>query len=113
MDNLATKVSHAVARVKKAILIPYYEFMQSNRGHKCMRSFGPFVSLMFYITQLLHAVYFYCEIAPSLSLKYAKRSPMIIMMWLALGWFLFFKVTYTYWYVSTSDPGSPNDLKRD
>ena len=54
-------------------------------------------------------MYFYCEIGPALSLKFAN-SP-AVMLWLALGWFLFFKVTYTYWYVSTSDPGCPSDLR--
>jgi hypothetical protein len=73
-----------------------------------MRSFGPFISAMFYLTQVLHAVYFYYEIGPALSLKFANST--ITLGWLALGWFLFFKVTYTYWYVSTSDPGSPSDL---
>ncbi len=63
---------------------------------------------MFYLTQVLHALYFYYEIGPALSLKFANS--ITVLLWLALGWFLFFKVTYTYWYVSTSDPGSPSDL---
>ena len=73
-----------------------------------MRWFGPFVSFMFYITQLLHAYYFYYQVGPALAAKYSNNS--FVVAWLIFGWLIFVKVTYTYWYVSTSDPGSPSTI---
>ena len=59
MDDLAGKVSVAVCEVKKVILPRFYNKLQSHSGHKCMRTYGPIISICFYMTQLLHALLFY------------------------------------------------------
>lgn len=34
-------------------------------------------------------------------------SKVLVEIWILLGWLLFLKVTYTYYWVNTSDAGSP------
>jgi len=58
----------------------------------------------------VHAFYFYHDVGPALLKKYQNNT--FATVWLALGWLLFFKVTYTYWYVSRSDPGTPKDIRK-
>lgn len=69
-----------------------------------MRTIGPFISFMFYLTQALHAYMFYFSVAPAILLKYPNSC--LAILWITLGWMLFIKVTYTYWWVSSHDPGS-------
>lgn len=70
-----------------------------------MKNSGPAITVMFYFTQLVHAYCLYQYVGPSLDDNWYNTT------WLAIGWFLFYKVTYTYYWVSNSEAGSPRQIK--
>lgn len=108
MDALATKVAHLCFEIKKLTLVPFYAYMNSSRGHKFMKRVGPGISFFFYVTQAMHAYFFYAEVGPALQQLYHNSNPWLVNIWLSLGWLFWVKVTHTYWWVSTADPGTTN-----
>jgi len=111
MDGFTERVSSCITRFKQKTLVPYYSYMQSARGHTFMRKTGPVIAFLFYLTQIAHAVCFYQEVAPVFYLKYGDN--FYATLWVSLGWLLWLKVTYTYYWVSRSNCGSPKELKTD
>lgn len=99
MGDLAAKVSEYVYTIKAWTLVPYYKYMASSNGHLFMRRIGPIISLLFFITQALHAIYFYFVVGPAFIRVYGYN--WYTILWNTIGWLLFVKVTYTYWWVST------------
>ena len=109
MEKFAQSVSNCITACKRKTLTPYYQYMQSSRGHTCMRSAGPIIAFMFYATQIVHAISLATEVGPAFMELYGDST--MAKLWLALGWLLFVKVTYTYYWVNTSDPCTPRNLK--
>lgn len=66
MDDLAGKVSIAVCKAKKAVLPKFYNKLESQSGHNCMRMYGPLIAVGFYMTQFMHMVLFYTVFGPAL-----------------------------------------------
>ena len=106
MDEFAGKVSVAICNVKKAILPKFYNKLQSQSGHQCMRTYGPLIAIGFYMTQVLHAILFFFVFGPALKIHFANY-PAVAYLGQAIGWFLCFKVTYLYYRVNQSSPGVP------
>lgn len=78
-----------------------------------MRTYGPLISIGFYMAQLLHAFLFYQVFGPALHSQFVNY-PAVAYFGQALGWLLCYKVTYLYYRVSTTSPGVPSrDLSRD
>ena len=111
MDIVVRKVSLLITGFKKATLPVYYNFIQSTRGHGCMRKVGPVVMVLFYATQLLHAFLFYTVFMPCLDQKFAEYEPFPTLMKI-LGWFFCYRVTYLYYRVTTSSPGYAEEEHR-
>ena len=111
MDDLAGKVSVGVCKVKKALLPKFYNKLQSQTGHECMRTYGRLIAIGFYMSQLLHAVLFYTVFGQALQNQFVNY-PYIGHVAQALGWFLCFKVTYLYYRVNSTSPGVPSKVLR-
>ena len=104
MEELTNQVSNICFALKKRTIVPYFSYMQSSNGHAFMKKIGPIISTGFFTSQFLHAIFFYSIVAPAILELYTET--FFTYFWITIGWLLFIKVTYTYWWVTTSNPGT-------
>ena len=109
MDSLTQKVADSVIACKKKILIPFYGFVQSNSGHQFAKKFGPIISVLIYFSQFVHGLLFVLVFGPQFRAKYSDMEP-FTTIFILIGFWLCYKVTYLYYRVSTSKLATPKDI---
>lgn len=111
MDYLTNLVVKLCFGIKMKTLAPMFRFLESSSGHEFTRRIGPIINALFYFTQIIHAYCFYFDIGPAFIEQYTpKVGNFAVYLYILLGWFLCYKVTYTYYWVSTTNPGTTDTL---
>lgn len=109
METLSQRVADGVISCKKAVLTRFYGFLQSNSGHRFTRKVGPVICVLIYFNQFVHALFMYTVFGPAFRTHFANFEP-FATLFVLLGWWLCFKVTYLYFKVSTAALATPQSL---
>jgi hypothetical protein len=106
MERLSQKVSDAVIACKKAFLVPFYSFIQSTSGHNFARKAGPVIQVLILLSQAVHAFFLFKIFGPEYRRQYKDYEP-LPSLFILLGWWLCYKVTYLYYRVSSAPLANP------